>query len=137
MIRDFENRRILIPNELISDEVIINSDLADQDICTRIDIPISFDSDIDLAKALIADEIQKHPLHIDTRTPEKVKEGEPEVPVRLLSIGEYSLMLRAWVWTENASQGFYLKCDILEAVKKRFDKEGVVIPYPHTVLRRG
>ena len=134
VIRDFENKRILIPNELISDEIIINSDLADQDICTRINIPISFDSDIDLAKRLLSEEIIKHPLHIDNRTPEQKEAGAPEVPVRVVAIGDFSVKLRAWAWTENASSGFVLNCDILEAVKKRFDKEGVVIPYPHTVV---
>ena len=40
MIRDFENRRILIPNTVISDEVIINADFGDEKVCKWIEIGI-------------------------------------------------------------------------------------------------
>jgi small conductance mechanosensitive channel len=33
IIRDFENKRIVIPNSIISDEVVVNSDLGDGKIC--------------------------------------------------------------------------------------------------------
>ena len=134
VIRDFENRRILIPNTVISDEVIINSDFIEDKIRRRIDINISFDSDIDLAKEIMREEVEKHPLHIDGRTQEQIEDGVQEVDVRLLSIGEYAMKLRAWTWAANAKESFILNCDLLEAIKKRFDKEGITIPYPHHVV---
>ena len=132
VIRDFENRRILIPNELISDEIIINSDFAEEEICIRIDFRISFDSDLERAKEILSTNIKKHPLHRDIRTEVRKAENVPEVIVRLIAIDEYSLKLRAWVWTKNASDGFILKCDVLESVKRDFDKEGITIPYPQS-----
>jgi small conductance mechanosensitive channel len=44
VIRDFENKRIIIPNSMISEEVIVNSNFEDERICKWIDIGISYDS---------------------------------------------------------------------------------------------
>ena len=134
VIRDYENKRILIPNAVISDEIIINSDFAEDKICKWIDIGISFDSNIDLAKSIMREEIMNHPLHIDPRTPEQIENGEPEVPVRVLHLGESSVNIRAWAWAKDSPDGFVLSCDLYESIKKRFDKEGVEIPFPHRTI---
>ena len=134
IIRDFENKRILIPNAVISDEVIINSDFAEDKICRWIDVGISYDSDIDLAKEIIATEILNHPLRIDPRTPAQIEAGDPEVVVRVLLLGEYSVNLRGWAWAKNAPDGFVMGCDLNESIKKRFDKEGIEIPFPYRTL---
>ena len=134
VIRDFEHRRILIPNTVISDEVLINSHFVNDEIRRRIDINISFDSDIDLAKKIMKEEAENHPLHIDARTPQQKANGEPDVMVRVIKIGEYALKLRAWTWAKNAKESFILNCDLLESIKKRFDREGIKIPYPHQVV---
>ena len=134
VIRDFENKRILIPNAVISDEVIVNADFANEKICKWIDIGISYDSDIDLAKEIMRDEVMKHPLHVDPRNAEQVEKGEPEVVVRVISIGEYSVNLRAWAWAKDSPDGFVLNCDLYESIKKRFDKESIEIPFPHRTL---
>lgn len=138
VIRDFENNRILIPNTVISDEIIVNSDFAKDKICRWIDLNISYDSDLDLAKQIIMEEVLKHPLHLDPRSPEEIKNGDPEVPVRVLSLGEYAVQVRAWAWVKDAASGFLLNCDVLESIKKRFDAEGIEIPYPHrTLVQKG
>jgi small-conductance mechanosensitive channel len=134
VIRDFENKRILIPNAVISDEIIINSDFADDKICRWIEVGISFDSNIDLAKEIMRDEVMKHPLHIDVRSPEQVEKGDPEVPVRVLLLGESSVNLRAWAWAKDSPDGFVMSCDLYESIKKRFDREGIEIPFPHRTL---
>jgi len=134
VIRNFENRRIIIPNAIISDEVVINSDFADDKICKWIDVNISYDSDIDTAKQIMATEILKHPLHLDARTTEQIKEEVPEVMVRVISLGEYSVNLRAWAWTKDSPDAFVLSCDVYESIKKQFDKDGIEIPFPHRTL---
>lgn len=134
VIRNFENRRIIIPNSIISNEIIVNADFVDDKICKWIDIGISYDSDIDLAKSIMLSEVAKHPLYIDTRTPEQLAEGAPEVTVRVLSLGESSVNLRAWAWAKDSAESFILGCDLYESIKKRFDREGIEIPFPHRTL---
>lgn len=134
VLRDFENRRVLLPNALISNEVIVNSDFDDERICRWINIGISYDSDIDLAKAIMKDEVAKHPLLIDVRTPDKIAEGVELVPVRVVGLGDFSVNLRAWAWAKDNADAFVLECDLYESIKKRFDAEGIEIPFPYRTL---
>lgn len=134
VIRNFENKRIIIPNSVISNEVVINSNYEDSQICKFIDLGISYDSDIDLAKEIMRDEVEKHPLSVDVRTEEQIEAGEPRVPVRVILMGESSVNLRAWSWANNPPDAFVMECDLLESIKKRFDREGIEIPYPHRTL---
>jgi len=134
VLRDFENKRIVIPNSVISDEVIVNSDFIEDKLCKFIDVGISYDSDIDKAKEIMRDEVMKHPLHVDPRTPEQLANGDPEVTVRVIMLGDSSVNLRAWAWAKNSPDGFILMCDLIESIKKRFDVEGVEIPFPHRTV---
>lgn len=136
VIRDFENRRVIIPNSKVSDDVIINADYAEERICRFIEIGISYDSDIDLAKHIMQNEVQNHPLNIDVRTPEQLELGAPRVVVRVLSLGDSSVNLRAWAWAKDQADAFGMGCDLMESIKKRFDREGIEIPFPHRTLVR-
>jgi small conductance mechanosensitive channel len=134
VIRNFENQRVILPNSKISDDVIINADLVETKVVKWINIGISYDADIDRAKAIMAEEVVKHPLWIDNRSEEAIAAGEPKVPVRVLSLGDFSVNLRAWAWTQNSADGFVLTCDLTESIKKRFDAEGIEIPFPYRTL---
>lgn len=134
VIRDFHNKRILIPNSIISDEIIVNADFEDEKICKWIELGISYDSDVALAKSIIREEILAHPLLIDNRTPEQVEEGQEQVPVRVITLGDSSVNLRGWAWAKNAPDGFRMQCDLLESIKLRFDREGIEIPFPHRTI---
>ena len=134
VIRDFQNQRIVIPNSIISDEVIINMDLEDERNARWLIFDISYDSDIDKAREIIVDEILKHPLHIDHRTQEEIENGEPEVKVVVVELGDFSVKLRTWVWTKNTDDSFTMHWELTESIKKRFDREGVEIPFPYRTI---
>jgi len=134
VIRDFQNQRIVIPNAIISNETIVNSDMSDEKVCRFVEVGISYDSDLQLAKTIMREEALKHPAQIDNRKPEDKEKGKEEVPVRVLSFGESSVNLRAWVWAANFAEGFAMHCDLLESIKSRFDAEGIEIPFPHRTV---
>lgn len=134
VIRDYENRRIIIPNSLISETTLVNSSIVDQRIKKHIEFSISYDSDIDLAKSIIADEILKHPNYIDNRTEQDKTNGAPDVLIRIVDLAEYAVRIRAYVWSDSNDDAFTLQCDVFESVKKRFDKEGIEIPFPHRTI---
>lgn len=134
IIRDFENRRIIIPNSVISQEIIVNADIEDNRICKWVEVFISYDSDLDLAKHIMAEEIEKHSLFVDNRTQEHKEKGLPIVPVRVITLGDHGILLRGWAWAMNSAEAFELNCDLLETIKKRFDASGIIIPYPQQVV---
>jgi small-conductance mechanosensitive channel len=135
VIRNFENRLIIIPNSVINNETIINSTLAKENVIMFIEIPISFNSNMDRAMHIMAEEAMKHPDCKDNRTAEEIKNGMPAVEVRVISITDYSVLLRANVWVDGPSSGFNLKCDLLKSIKQRFDAEAIEIPYRTVTLK--
>ena len=131
VIRNYEYRRIIIPNSIISDETVVNSTIADEKIKKQIDFRIDFKSDLDKAIQIIREEAERHPLAIDNRSPEQVENNKPKVVIRVLEIGEYFIQVRAYVWAKDTDDAFILSCDMNYNVKKRFDQNGIEIPYPY------
>jgi len=134
VIRDIENKRYIIPNSVISTEVIHNFMIGDEKVSNQIVFRVSYETNIDQAFAIIADEAMRHPNFLDNRSPEEIAEGIPAVRLRVIEWAESSLQLRATVWTLTPGQGWDLKCDLLKSVKERFDREGIEIPYPHQTV---
>lgn len=134
IIRDFENRRILIPNSVISEEVIVNADFADEKICKFIDVGVAYGSDIDVVRAILQDVITAHPLSVDRRDPIQVVNGDPQVPVRVIGLADSAVLVRASAWTQNAGDAFALGCDVYETILKRFPEAGIEIPFPHRTI---
>ena len=132
VIRNMENKMIIIPNSTMNSSTIINSTLGEQEICNFIEIGVSYNADLDKAMSLMYDEVTKHPLLIDRRTPDDKKNYTPLVPVRIINLGDSSITLRAWAWAANSGDAFVMKCDLLKSIKERFDKEGIEIPYPYS-----
>ena len=129
VIRNFENRLIVIPNSVINNETIINSTLGHEFVCIFIEIVISFNSDVDKAMKIIQEQAMQHPECKDNRTESAKKNGEASVDVKLLSLTESGQQLRAYVWAKDPTAGFNMKCDLLKSIKQQFDKQGIEIPY--------
>jgi len=134
VIRNYENRRIIIPNSVISETTLINSSITDQRIRKHVEFGISYGSDIDHAKKIIREEIISHPLYKDERTAEEKNSGEPDVPMRVVELGDFAVKIRAYVWASSNDDAFVLQCDVLESVKKRYDSEGIEIPFPYRTI---
>lgn len=131
IIRNAENRMILIPNSKINSATIINSSYGDDAVCSFIEVGVSYTTDLDFAISVMRDEVMKHPLLIDRRSEEDKQNNVPQVIVRVMNLGDSSITLRAWAWASNSGNAFVMKCDLLKAVKERFDKEHIEIPYPY------
>ncbi|MGE0636967.1 MAG: mechanosensitive ion channel family protein [Bacteroidia bacterium] len=129
VIRSFENRRLVIPNAVISEQTVLNSSLVDEHVCMYIEVGISYESDVDKAIAIMQDECAKHPFCVDQRTVEQENTARPKVEVNVLNLTETAVVLRAGAWADDAIKGFQMKCDLLLTIKKRFDAEGIEFPF--------
>lgn len=134
IIRNYENRRIIIPNSIIDDETIVNSNIIEEKVLKFVEFDISYESNADLAKQIISEEAKNHPLSIDNRTENEKHSDAPMILLRIIALGDFSVKIRAYVWCKNHHEAFILTCDLYESVKKRFDKEGIEIPYPHRTI---
>ncbi|WP_107037294.1 mechanosensitive ion channel family protein [Brumimicrobium mesophilum] len=134
VLQNFENRMIVVPNSIINKEKLINFDSIDQRVCERLEMGISYDSDIDLAKKIMREECENHPLLLDIRTPKEIEEGIQKVRVAVVQLAASSVVIRAWAWTSNSDNSYTFRFDLLETLKKRFDQEGIEIPFPHQTV---
>ncbi len=134
VINNFQNKRIIIPNSIISVETIVNDTIDDIRVCCWLKFGISYESNFELASRIIEEEAMKHPHCIDARTKEEIDSGVSKVIVYLIDFGDSSVNLRANVWTDKPFDARQMLSDINIAVKKRFDAEGIEIPYPHRTL---
>lgn len=134
IIRNFENKMIVIPNSIINKEKLVNYNLGELKCCERIEIGISYDSDIELAKKIMREECENHPLILDNRSIFDKEMNLPIVKTAVISLNDFSITVRAWAWGRRFEDCFELKIAVLESIKNRFDKEGVEIPFPYRTI---
>lgn len=136
-IKTWDNRRLNIPNHIISDEAIINWSIDDPTVNWTIDVGISYDSNIDLARSIMIDEARKHKnvmAYEDLQKHNSHEKKGDEISVRLTELGDFAVNLRLYVWIKDRSVGFTTGCDLRESIKKRFDAEGIEIPFPYRTI---
>ncbi|MFT6268600.1 MAG: small conductance mechanosensitive channel [Alphaproteobacteria bacterium] len=113
-----DNKEIIIPNGAIYGGNITNYSAKDT---RRVDMVfgIGYDDDLKKAKSILEDMI--------AADPRVLAEPAPQVAVSELGDSSVNFVVRPWA----ASGDFWgLKFDFTEAVKLRFDQEGISIPYP-------
>lgn len=129
VLRDDENRHIIIPNAVINSEILVNSDYNDDSICRFIEFSIDHQSDIDTAKKIMSEEIGQHLHFSDAKKAEKKKADAPIAAIRVVRMTESAIILRGTCWAETPELAFDMYCDLLESIKKRFDTEGVKMAF--------
>ena len=134
VINNFENKRIIIPNASISAETIVNDSISDSKVCRWVEVGISYDSSVPIAEKIMQEVAMSHAHCIDVRTKSQIKEGIPQVEVRLRSFDDSSVTLRAYVWTNDPYNAMKMHSEINKEIKRRFDEEGVEIPFPYRTV---
>lgn len=134
VILTFENRRIIIPNAVISDATITNSTIRDEATCEFVEVPVGYSVDLDRAMRALREVCLVHPDRIDRRTAEELAHGTDELPVRLVRMGDSNLVLRAYVWARDPVTARMMHYDLNKAIVERFRREDIEIPYPHRVV---
>jgi small conductance mechanosensitive channel len=117
-ILTFDNKRMVVPNNKIWNDVITNATGVRE---RRVDMEfgIGYDDDIDKAHDILRDIITSHP---------KVLE-QPEPVIRMHTLADSSVNFIARPWAKTADY-WDVYWDVTKAVKQRFDKEGIGIPFP-------
>jgi small-conductance mechanosensitive channel/nucleotide-binding universal stress UspA family protein len=127
-IKTIEEEIVVIPNNYIASNEVWNYTKGSPIYALTFKVGISYGSSWRLAKKLIIEEMQKHPYVL----------RKPQSFVRIDSFGEFSMDLAVWAWLRNARDKDQIRSDLLEAIKDRFDAEGVEIPFPYrTIVYKG
>ena len=117
-MRTGDNKLIIVPNGSITGGTITNYSAKDT---RRVDMKfgISYDDDMKLAKKVLQELVDADERILD--------DPAPVIAVAELADNSINLIVRPWVKTADYWNVYW---DMTEAVKQRFDQEGLHIPYP-------
>ena len=115
VIKTTDNKRIIVPNSVMSMEPIINWSIRDPQITWMVDFDLEKASDIDKAREIIVRVARGHPMVLKDKT----------LSVLLINskYSELTLRLEVTVPGRNVAKG--IGCDIREAVKKEFEVQDI------------
>ncbi len=115
-----DNKLVVVPNGSIMNGSIVNYSHQEE---RRVDIiaSCSYEDDIDQVKSILADILSN-----DDRI---LSEPKPRIAVSELADSSVNFIVRPWVKNADYIDVYY---SLLEEIKKRFDQEGISIPYPQS-----
>jgi len=122
LLKTDDNRRVVVPNSLMASLTSINLTANDPRVICSVLIGISYDSDIDKARAILLDLAGRHP------------KAEQVCGCPLTQLGDSGVVLSLDVWCADALAAITFRCDLLEQAAKRFGVEGIHISTPQTMV---
>jgi small conductance mechanosensitive channel len=118
VLKSGDNKKIIVPNSQVMAGEIINYSANEH---RRVDLVAGcgYDDDLDKVKRVLTEIVEA-----DERV---LKEPAPTVAVSELADSSVNFVVRPWV---NSGDYWGAYFDLTEQIKKRFDAEGIAIPYP-------
>ncbi len=118
VLRTGDNKQIIVPNGQIMDSIITNYSANET---RRVDmvVGVSYDDDLDKVRATIEELVAAEERILD--------EPACTIAVSALADSSVNFVVRPWVKTPDY---WGVMFDLTEAIKKRFDKEGISFPFP-------
>ncbi|MCI0516677.1 MAG: mechanosensitive ion channel [Woeseiaceae bacterium] len=118
ILQTADNKQIIIPNGQIMSSIITNYN-ANTTRRVDLEVGVSYADDIDKVRKAL-----QEVTSADSRVLR-----HPECQIAVSGLGESSVVfvVRPWV---SAGDYWDVKFGLTEAIKKRFDKEGISIPFP-------
>jgi small-conductance mechanosensitive channel len=123
----FDNELVTVPNADLANAVVVNN-VANDRRRVAVGFGIGYGDDIDLAREAIIEEGATVDGVLD--------EPAPTAPVT--ELGDSAVVLSGRIWIDPAESSYgAVRAAFVEAVKQRFDAEGIDMPYPNTELSGG
>ena len=118
VLKTGDNKQVIVPNGQIMDSIITNFSANDT---RRVDmvIGVSYDDDLDKVRATLQELIAAEERILD--------DPAPTIAVSALADSSVNFVVRPWVRT---SDYWGVMFGLTEAIKKRFDDEGITFPFP-------
>jgi small-conductance mechanosensitive channel len=123
VLKTDDNRRIVIPNSAIASQTTINLSGEDPRVACSVPISISCDAEIDKARAILLELARQHP------------KAQEVTGCPLTQWGPNGIVLTLSAWCLGPGAAADLKNDLLEQARKRFNREGIGVPFPRMEVR--
>ncbi|QWC20837.1 mechanosensitive ion channel family protein [Halorubrum sp. 2020YC2] len=119
-----DNQLMTVPNSDLANAAVINN-VANDRRRVSIEFGVEYDEDITRARNAIVEEGARIDGVLDV----------PKPTAPLAELGDSAVVLSGRVWIDPAENSYSaVRSQFAEAVKRRFDAEGIDIPYPNAEL---
>ena len=115
-IRTWDNRRLVIPNKLLSDRAICNYTLVDPLTAAVVVLRLKYGADVEQARSILLEEARKNPAFLP----------QPEPVVQVVDANDSGMSIRLLAWAADQPQAFALAADIRERATVRLVASGVI-----------
>ncbi|MBY0355774.1 MAG: mechanosensitive ion channel [Rickettsiales bacterium] len=116
-----DGKEHLIPNELLITEKVENWSYSSNDVRIKVEVSVSFDSDLRQALALMKEAAAAHPRVLKAPMPNAL----------MMEIGDYAVKLELRAWIDDPINGVgNITSDLLLDIWDRFKANGIAFPYP-------
>ena len=115
-IRTWDNRRLVIPNKLLSDRAIRNYTLIDPQTPAVVLLRLDYGADISLVRSVLLEEARAHPAFLPV----------PEPTVQVTEADDTGLSVRLIAWCADQARAFGLAADVREKALARLAEAGAM-----------
>jgi small conductance mechanosensitive channel len=118
VLKTGDNKKVIVPNGQIMDSVITNYSANER---RRVDmvVGVSYDDDLDKVRSTLEQLVAADERILD----------DPACTIAVSALADSSVNFVVRPWVESADY-WGVTFDLTEAIKKRFDKEGISFPFP-------
>lgn len=114
-IRTWDNRRLVIPNKLLSDRTIRNYTLVDPQMPALVTLRLEYGADVEAVRALLLAEARTHPVFL----------AAPEPVVQVVDADDLGVSVRLMAWAPTQADAWRLAAEVREGVIKKLADSGV------------
>jgi small-conductance mechanosensitive channel len=124
-IKTLSNDVVILPNEKLAQSVIVNFAKPVELTRVAIEIPVSYNTDIDKFEKIVMEEVYNLAKENDKLL------LDPAPVIRFIpGFGDSSLNFTLYFSAANYENGFLVQSELGKRIFKRLKKEGIEIPYP-------
>ncbi len=127
-VRMLPNNMIIIPNKVLVNSRVLNYYYPHKELAVLVEVGVHYDSDLDNVEKVTIDVARE----VLTSVQGGVAGFDPFI--RYHTFDDYSINFSVILRAKEFVDGYHIKHEFIKALKKRFNKEGIVIPYPIRTL---
>jgi small-conductance mechanosensitive channel len=130
-LRMLSNNLIIVPNAKLAQAIVVNHDLPSRDLAVLVEVGVDYSSNLRHVEGVV-DEVASEVMT-------DVTGGVPEFKpfIRYHTFGDSSINFTVILRARGFVDQYLIKHEFLKRLHVRFDREGIVIPFPiRTLVQR-
>jgi small-conductance mechanosensitive channel len=123
-LRMLANNLVVVPNAKLAQAIVVNHHLPSQDLAVLVDVGVDYASDLEYVETIV--------VEVGREVMQQVDGGMPEFEpfIRYHTFGDSSITFTVILRGREFVDQYLLKHEFVKRLHARFNREGIVIPFP-------